>query len=58
MKRLLQELSREDPDIGQRVFASIHAVNIDTFPGWKSKGEEHSFLEAYDRNDPETRDTD
>ena len=58
VKRLLQELSREDPDIGQRVFASIHAVNIDTFPGWKSKGEEHSFLEAYDRNDPETRDTD
>ena len=58
VKRLLQELSREDPDIGQRVFASIHAVNIDTFPGWKSKGEEHSFLEAYDRIDPETRDTD
>ena len=25
----------------------IHAVTLDTFPGWKTGGEAHSFLERY-----------
>ena len=48
IKLLLRELRRINPDVEKCVFNSIHAVNLDTFPGWKTKGEEHSFLEKYD----------
>ena len=47
-KLLLKELKRANPDIEKCVFNAIHAVNLDTFPGWKTKGEAHSFLEWYD----------
>ena len=49
IKRLLRTLQAENPNIEKSVFNAIHAVNIDTFPGWKSHGEEHSFLETYER---------
>ena len=49
VKEMLRKMRSEDPDIEQRVFSSIHAVNIDTFPGWKAGGQEHSFLETYDQ---------
>ena len=49
VKEMLRKMRSEDPDIEQRVFSSIHAVNIDTFPGWKAGGQEHSFLEIYDQ---------
>ena len=49
VKEMLRKMRAEDPDIEQRVFSSIHAVNIDTFPGWKASGQEHSFLETYDQ---------
>ena len=48
IKLLLKQLRRDNPDIEKSVFNAVHAVNLDTFPGWKTKGEEHSFLEAYD----------
>ena len=48
IKQLLKTLRRDNPDIEKSVFNAIHAVSLDTFPGWKSKGEEHSFLEWYD----------
>ena len=44
----LRKLREENPNIEKSVFNAVHAVNIDTFPGWKSKGEEHSFLERYE----------
>ena len=47
VKQLLKTLRRDNPDIEKSVFNAIHAVSLDTFPGWKSKGEEHSFLEWY-----------
>ena len=47
-KLLLKSLKKDNPDIEKCVFNAIHAVNLDTFPGWKTKGEEHSFLEWYD----------
>ena len=50
VKRLLKSLKRDNPDIEKSVFNAIHAVCLDTFPGWKSKGEEHSFLEWYGGN--------
>ena len=49
IKLLLKELKRTNPDVEKSVFNSIHAVNLDTFPGWKTRGEEHSFLEHYDK---------
>ncbi len=48
VKQLLKALRRDNPDVEKSVFNAIHAVNLDTFPGWKTRGEEHSFLEWYD----------
>lgn len=48
VKRLLKSLRRDNPDVEKSVFNAIHAVNLDTFPGWKSRGEAHSFLENYE----------
>ena len=48
VKLLLRQLRAHNPDVEKSVFNSIHAVNLDTFPGWKTLGEEHSFLEWYD----------
>ena len=47
IKLLLRKLSKTNPNIYNSVFNSIHAVHIDTFPAYKTKGEEHSFLENY-----------
>ena len=48
VKLLLRQLRAHNPDVEKSVFNSIHAVNLDTFPGWKTLGEDHSFLEWYD----------
>ena len=48
-KLLLKRLKKDNPDIEKSVFNSIHSVCLDTMPGWKTKGETHSFLEHYDR---------
>ncbi len=47
VKRLLKALRRDNPDVEKSVFNAIHAVCLDTFPGWKTKGKAHSFLEWY-----------
>ena len=47
IKLLLKELGKTNPNIANSVFNAIHAVHIDTFPGFKSGGEDHSFLERY-----------
>ena len=51
IKLLLRQLRRDNPDIEKSVFNSLHAVNLDTFPGWKTRGQDHSFLEWYDDRD-------
>ena len=48
VKQLIKTLRRDNPDVEKSVFNAIHAVSLDTFPGWKTRGEEHSFLEWYD----------
>ena len=48
VKHLLKTLRRDNPDVEKSVFNAIHAVSLDTFPGWKTRGETHSFLEWYD----------
>ena len=47
-KALLKRLNDENPKVEQNVFNSIHVLQLDTIPGWKQGGLEHSFLEWYD----------
>ncbi|MBQ7713510.1 MAG: tRNA 2-thiocytidine biosynthesis protein TtcA [Oscillospiraceae bacterium] len=48
VKALLRSLRAQNPNVEKSVFNAIHTVNIDTFPGWKSGGEVHTFLENYE----------
>ena len=47
IKELLRELRKDNPNIEKSVFNAIHTVSLDTFPGYKTKGQLHSFLEKY-----------
>ena len=49
VKQLLKELRKDSPAVEKNIFRAIHAVQLDTFPGYKSHGVEHSFLEWYDQ---------
>jgi hypothetical protein len=48
VKELLATLRKDDRDVDDRIFQSIHMVNLDTVIGYKKDGVEHSFLEGYD----------
>lgn len=47
IKALIKQLKRDNPNIEKSIFNSIHNVHIDTFPGYRSNGERHSFLDNY-----------
>ena len=47
IKELIRSLRKNNPDIDNNIFNSLHKVHIDTFPGFKSKGKDYSFLERY-----------
>ena len=47
VKNLIRTLRETNPDLESNIFHAIHAVNLDMFPGYKTKGEKHSFLENY-----------
>ena len=47
VKILIRSLKQENPCIEKNIFNSIHSVCLDTFPGYKTGGEKHSFLENY-----------
>ena len=49
IKLLLRQLSKTNPNIENSIFRSIHAVALDTMPGFKTEGQEHSFLDRFDR---------
>ena len=49
VKELLRSLRQHNPDVEKSVFNSIHAVSLDTMPGCKWRGQEHTFLEWYDK---------
>ena len=53
IKTLLRRLKRDNPNIEKSIFNSIHTVSLDTFPGYKTKGELHSFLEGYEEKQME-----
>jgi tRNA(Ile)-lysidine synthase TilS/MesJ len=47
VKQLIKELKKKDPDIDKSIFNSIHAVCLDTMPGYKTDGKDYSFLDNY-----------
>ena len=47
IKMLIHELRKTNPNIEKSIYNSIHAVCLDTMPGYKTKGEYHSFLDEY-----------
>ena len=47
IKELIRRLKKTNPNIEKSLFNSIHSVCLDTFPAYKSDGEEHSFLEKF-----------
>ena len=47
VKVLLRKLSETNPNLEISIFNALHAVCLDTFPGYKTKGEFHSFLDDY-----------
>lgn len=48
MKNLIKTLKRDNPNIEKSIFNSVHSVCLDTFVGYKTKGEKISFLDNYD----------
>ena len=44
-KELIRSMRRVNPNVEINLFASLHKVNLDTLPGYKTDGEMHSFLE-------------
>ena len=51
VKQLIRQLKKNNPNIEKSIFNSIHNVHIDTFAGYKTRGEWHSFLDRYEKND-------
>ena len=49
IKVLIRELKKNNPNIEKSIFNSLHNLSLDTFPGYKSDGVEHLFLERFDR---------
>ena len=47
-KNLIRKLKQENPYIEDNIFRALHAVQIESFPGFKADGEMHSFLDYYD----------
>ena len=47
VKRLIQQLKKTNPQIEENIFASLHQVWLDTFPGYLREGQQHSFLERF-----------
>lgn len=47
IKHLIKDLKKTNPSIEHSIFKSIHSVCLDTMPGYKQNGEEHSFLDRY-----------
>lgn len=46
IKRLIAKMKVDNPDVENNIFNSIHAVHLDTMPGYKQNDVYHSFLEA------------
>lgn len=47
IKLLLRQLKRGNPNIEKSIFRAIHGVQLDTFPGFKYRGNAYSLLDLY-----------
>lgn len=50
VKELIAALKKENPNVENNIFQSIHNVQLDTMAGYKQAGTEHSFLEKFGIN--------
>lgn len=48
VKQLIAELKKENPNVENNIFQSIHNVQLDTMAAYKQDGVRHSFLEKFD----------
>ena len=48
IKALIAELKKENQNVENNIFQSIHNVQLDTLAEYKTKGIKHSFLEKFD----------
>ena len=46
-KELIAQIKKTSPNVEKSIFNAIHEVSLDTFPAYKTRGEEHFFLEWY-----------
>ena len=51
IKMLIRQLKKDNPLIDKSIFNSIHAVSLDTLPGYKTHGKTYSFLDYYYNNE-------
>ena len=47
VKALIADLKKENPNVENNIFQSIHNVQLDTLAEYKQDGEKHSFLEKF-----------
>lgn len=50
IKNLIRRLKKDNSGIERSIFRSIHAVCLDTFPGYKTNGKEYLFSDLYLNN--------
>jgi len=49
VKELIAQLKKENPNVENCIFQSIHNVQLDTMVGFKQAGTVHSFLERFEK---------
>lgn len=49
IKELIRSMGKVNPNVEINLFASLHKVNLDTLPGYKTDGRMHSFLEKLEK---------
>ena len=49
VKSLIETLKKENPNVENNIFQSIHNVQLDTLAEFKQKGIKHSFLEKFEK---------
>ncbi len=53
IKELIKAVKKQNPDVEQNLFKSLHNVSLDTLIGYKQAGEEHSFLDRFQNDGKE-----
>lgn len=49
VKALIEELKKENPNVENNIFQSIHNVQLDTLAEYKQAGVKHSFLDKFEK---------